>query len=265
MDIINTMLKKIIYAFINTFPQKTNNIKKITPFSSKETIALLVDYDLFSTRTTKKVGSSSYACGLASLDIVQKYCTDNNIDYIRLVTTDLKEKAQKKIEINSLNHIINLGTDISALMAAIDIIEEYENIIFINSSCAISDSEKIGLLNNFKKSHPFIVGFNGNSRISPRSPISLFNKNPHIITNFFKASTKEVIEILKTKRSIYKIISPKLFGCKFYSIRFFETLLSKHIIKNGGDLFLINNKKIIKYTQSPEDWPSTDSRISRFI
>lgn len=265
-----TILWKIFMSIINLIPPKIIDEKPKNTLVNKiekDILVILIDYDKFRDRDIKDLGKAKYKCGIKGLDFVSNYCKSKGQDYIRIETTDDFLRVCSDIQLNQSNVILNSGTDISVLMELKQFIGGYKKIVVINSSCSINDA------NNFeffiKKTEGiqqtnFVIGFNGNSRISPMLPIKL-KKYPHVITNYFATSRSILLDTLENNsgRFISRIFGIN-FNDKLFCIRYFETYISTLAIKRGGDILLLKENNELSYGRENNKWPIIDSRILRY-
>lgn len=266
---ISNFMEKLKFAIINLKKPSLSSIETLEvnadTVNSKKLIFILIDYDKFLHREIKSVKHAKYKCGRSSIECILNYAKSNCFDYIEICTTDDPLKADSSLKINGRNFIKNEGTDIAALKSVESIISEYDSVLVANSSCAFDDANKISLLAQYaleSRGNPYVAGYNANSRISPRLPFS-DGKYPHIITNLFATRSIELREILHSENSYRNLIIDESYCNKYFSIRYFETLLSSWVIHKGGSLVLIDSANII-FPLMDCAWPKTDTRIERF-
>lgn len=261
---------KIFMSIVNLIPPRIieNNLKEtVSKISVNDVLVILIDYDKFRNRDIKTLGKVQYRCGIQGLDFVAHYCKNKQQDYIRIETTDDKTRVCSEVLLNQNNVILNRGTDISVLLELKQFIKKYNKIIVINSSSSLRDTDNFDFFLKKTKGIQqtnFVLGFNGNSRISPMIP---FSKKiyPHIITNCFATSNLILLDGLEnnTGRILSRIFGVN-FNDKLFSIRYFETYISRLVIKRGGDIILFNDNVEISFGLEKDKWPRIDSRILRY-
>jgi hypothetical protein len=265
---IRNLCETILWAAYNSIAPKYVQYRRPVEFengSKPRILVLLIDYDKFSNRTTKVVNGMSYPCGRAGLDTILRFCEMHEVDFINVVTTDGSDGvAEYAGPANRTITVKNGGTDIAALVTLKTFIRNYSHVIVANSSLNSEDANRIGslysdLLNCLKYRH-FVIGCNGNSRISPRFPI--FGATcQHIITNFFACPSADLVDTVD-----YGVSHPaaSIFGGysnKFFAIRYFEILLSRNAIKNNGMLILLKEGSSTSFPGGATGWPKKDSRF----
>ena len=260
-------IEKLAWALFNVLPPSAVRYQKRESVFQKKgpsTLVVTIDYDKFQKRKNKTVGKTTYSCGKEGLEHVLAYCQAQKLDYIDVITTDDQgAPSSYDGEANRTICIRNGGSDIAALEAISATVSRYEFLIVVNSSASVIDAQNFHLvyremLNN--KSGHFVIGCNGNSRISPRLPISPA-VTPHIITNFFACRTSDVLQTLDHARelSLYSLV--KGFANKYFAIRYFEILLSRNAVFNGGTLIMLKDHDVKRYRQTNDVWPRVDSRL----
>ncbi|MBP5995705.1 MAG: oligosaccharide flippase family protein [Crocinitomicaceae bacterium] len=262
-------------SIVNLIPYKIKSYHETEMFiNSKEEdwdkpLVIMIDYDLFINRKEKKLGDLSYKCGIEGINYIHEFCLQNNLNFIRVETTDNVDLVQKNIKLNSLNYIKNCGTDISVLTQLTKFIEVNPRVIIVNSSCSEIDAFNfkffLETLNSINHQN-YVLGFNANSKTSPKLPI-LNRKYPHIITNYFSSSNTLILKTLKNDKSrILNKLFKVDFKDKLYCIRYFESYLSNLALnEENGDLYLISNLELLSYKKKPTLWPKKDSRILRIL
>ena len=272
-------MEKIKWAFFNAINnvfdfylgfEGTKQCCKTTK-NRKKIIFIFIDYDLFYNRNKKVLSRKcSYPCGRDGLEFVKNEMIKRGVDFIDIITTDSNEIIES-IKINSTVHIKNYGSDIGVLnnRLILDVIREYEDIFVINSSASSEELKLVNWCNLLKFSSKlenknYIIGFNGNSRISPQVPYMSGN-HPHVITNAFMCKTETLISQIKYMRSETNKFLNFGFKNKFFCIAFFEIGLSKSVLRNGGDLYIYNKDDyIISYVKNKKKWPVKDSRLIKY-
>ena len=264
---LHEMLKKVLWATLNTFPPKAIRYKKaLTACISDSTVlVILIDYDKFSDRTRKVVKSQSYHCGREGLKIIENYCVAVGIDCLNVITTDDPTSVSSSISDGNLRRLNNRGTDIAALADLSKLIENYTNVIVANSSLNVNEADLISRmhmeLENYSSGQHFVIGCNGNSRLSPRLPL-IGGRSPHVITNFFACPAADLISTLSVGGRSFLARFAGGYGNKYVAIRYFEILLSRNALRNRGDLVLLKNGRVRRYRDSQSDWPRKDSRFA---
>lgn len=264
---IKPLMQKLFWAVINT---KKPNIPHINLTANSEArkndlLFILIDYDKFANREFKQVGRIKYRCGRLSLNRIHEYCLKEKHDFIKVVTTDNHIDESIKPKVNGTFYVFNEGTDVSALRKIRDTINQYESVIVANSSSALIDTNNIERLTKIaiqKRGQLYIAGFNANSRISPRLPFSR-SKYPHIITNYFATGSRELLQVIASEEENKMFNRGYSFGNKYFSIRYFEVLLSALIVHNGGNLILLGENDLT-FPADRKFWPKEDSRLTRF-
>lgn len=261
------LLRKIIWAFINLVPIKPSSTLDTLKIPKHQLLVLTLEYDKFKDRSIKTLKYGvSYPCGQQTHEIIKEYCQKNLIPLCRIMTSDSIKESPTELLFDDIQWIPNLGTDIAALENLSGFLENYENIIIVNSSANFKQAhliEKIisQLLEN--KQNNVIIGPNANQRYSPTFPI-ISPICPHIISNFFACNTKILLTTIHhAQRSlIYRWLGG--YGNKYVAIRLFELLLSRHALAFHGDLILINENKVMSYKNNPKEWPKNDSRLFKY-
>lgn len=233
-------------------------------------LVLLIDYEGFKNRKEKALTSSiSYKCGREGLESLKNDLIKRNYDYLDLITVDDGNCLVPKL--NSTSYVENKGTDIALLDSVSYILKKYENVFVVNSSSSVDDVKKvnfelINLIIAKSKGNEFVIGFNGNSRISPRLPLTR-NVYPHIITNSFFCKSRTLLNQLdyankmKNEKNLLKFC----FSNKYFCISFFEIGLSLGVIQRGGRLYLLSEGSDgIGYIKDSDSWPREDSRLSKY-
>lgn len=257
---------KLAWAFFNRFPPKPAQYEKRGSPSSGDasTLVIAIDYDKFFHRKTKTVGATTYPCGRDGLDHVLSYCKNQDIDYLDVITTD--DESSRNFydgQTNLTVHIRNGGSDIAALEALSKVIRRYSFVMVINSSANVTDAHKIDVMHRELAKDPaghFVIGCNGNSRISPRLPLSPA-RTPHVITNFFAAPAQDVLSTLAHAQRLRLYASARGFANKYFAIRYFEILLSRNALSNEGVLVLLKDNDVVRYREPKDHWPKGDSRL----
>jgi hypothetical protein len=253
--------QKILWAFINL--KKVNSSCKINNYPGRKSklIAILIDYDEFKDRKFKNLKrGSKYPCGRDAIENVKLEIKKRNIDYVEMISSDNSNNLH--VELNKLNYVKNQGTDVAQIKLCNELIKKYKKVLVVNSSANSEDSKSVGLLIDASeivedKQVNYIIGFNGNSMISPRLPLSPAI-TPHVTTNFFICDVGSAISTLKFKP--HKLIShfSNGFASKSYAIRYFEILLSTLILKNNGNIYLLKGSAILDFKKNK--WPISDTR-----
>lgn len=257
---------KTLWAILNILKPKALVYKDtINKEESEKKIVVLIDYEKFINRTTKIIKNYSYACGRDGINQILSYCKNNSIPYIDIITTDSEiEIKTDSVILNDKNIINNYGTDIAALRFLIPILKKYNNVIVINSSLNVKDAHLIDAVlkevSAQNSGEHFVIGVNGNSRLSPTLPF-LGAHAPHIITNFFAAPSADIIETIESESSNKISKYSEGYSNKYFAIRYFEIKLSLNAIKNNGILILLKDGKKIIYNKDNKEWPSRDTRF----
>lgn len=264
---IKPLVGKIAWAVFNIFSPRSicYNTRKYIDIPPSSVLVIVIDYDRFSSRTTKTVGKTTYQCGREGLNYVVDYCRSENIDYIDIVTTDREDAASVyNGPVNKTVYIRNGGSDIAALQALSSLIGQYSFVLVVNSSANVNDAKKISLVHrqiSLRSVQHFVIGCNGNSRISPRLPLAPI-RTPHVITNLFACPALDLLETLNhaSELALYPFV--RGFASKYFAIRYFEIMLSRNATYNGGELVLLKGEceKII-YRGPTDEWPRKDSRL----
>lgn len=283
MKVLSDYIFKLMWAsfnFLNSY-FKFVNLSDISPFycvidesvicDSNKILVLLIDYEGFKNRTEKVLTSSiSYTCGREGLESLKDELIVRNYDYLDLITVDNGNCLEPRL--NCTCYVKNNGTDIALLDSVSDIIKKYENVFVVNSSSSVEDMKTVNfdLINSIiskSKGDEFVIGFNGNSKISPRLPLTR-NIYPHIITNSFVCKSKTLLRQLdyanekKKERNLLKFC----FSNKYFCISFFEIGLSVGVTQRGGGLYLLSEGADDKYgyLKYSDLWPREDSRLSKY-
>jgi hypothetical protein len=265
-DKVISYIKKLAWAFFNGLPPQPliyqRRPKGATTASS--TLVIMIDYDKFSARTLKTIGRTTYRCGREGLKYVLDYCQSIGLDYVDVITTD--GMAAPNVYTDQVNRTVilrNGGSDIAALESLSELITRYTSLIVVNSSVNVEDARNINIIHReidkCEAAH-FVIGCNGNSHISPRLPLSPA-RTPHVITNFFAAPAHDVLATLGHARKLGLYSRVQGFANKFFAIRYFEIMLSRNAVFNGGVLVLLKNGKVAYYRHRSDNWPQADSRL----
>lgn len=267
LENLKNLTGKLAWALFNTLPPKAIQYEKVPSLGEapRSTLVVMIDYDKFSERKTKALGRVTYPCGKEGLEHVLAECKSRNLEYINVITTD--DEHAPRIYGGCANQTIRIrngGSDIAALEAITAMIARYKFVIVINSSANVKDAKNFHLLHDelvrVNVEH-FVIGFNGNSRISPRLPLTPA-LTPHVTTNFFACPAAHVLETLQHARRIALYQLSNGFANKYFAIRYFETLLSLNAISNGGTLGLLRGDGCLYYHRSKDRWPRADSRLT---
>lgn len=282
MKVVSYYTLKLMWAMFNFLNSHLNFINLSDKYTfdavdesafcdSNKMLVILIDYEGFKNRTEKVLTSSiSYKCGREGLESLKDDLIIMGCDYLDLITVDRDNCIEPKL--NCTCYVENKGTDIALLDSVSNIIKKYENVFVVNSSSSVADMKKvnfdlINLIISKCKDDEFVIGFNGNSKISPRLPLTR-NVYPHIITNSFVCKSKTLLRQLdyankmKKGRSLLKFC----FSNKYFCISFFEIGLSVGVIQRGGGLYLLSegNDASPGYLRHSDSWPCKDSRLSKY-
>ena len=252
---------KIPWAFINLFKINPSINKNSLVADGKDLIAIIIDYDGYKNRKIKTLKwGKSYPCGRSGLENAKLELKKRKISYIEMISKD--NSGNIHVELNKLNYVKNQGTDVSQLKLCCELMRGYKKVLVVNSSANSEDCKQIGSLieaseNIELNQKNYIVGFNGNSMISPRFPFAPAI-TPHVTTNFFICDVDSLICTLNYKPNKLIRYFSNGFASKSYSIRYFEILLSATILKNNGSIYLLIGKRILDFKKST--WPISDTR-----
>lgn len=265
---IKEITLKILWAMFNLLPPRPifypkRDVRELS--CNGRTLVVLIDYDGFAGRLIKTVNSKSYDCGRPGLDHVVSYCRAANLDYVDVLTTDSSTVESVKIEVNQAYLLKNGGTDVAALFKLRDFILQYNNIVVVNSSLNSNDASLIREVHLEANSLPigshYVIGCNGNSRLSPRLPL-FSSRSPHVITNFFSCPSLDAVHTLEYAMSLNYAERLGGYSNKYFAIRYFEVLLSLNAIKNNGKIILLKDGVKKCFTSDGGWWPKRDSRFN---
>lgn len=268
MSKIPNIIEKLLWAIFNVVaPRHVRYVARTDSNHALKLLVITIEYDKFAERTIKVVNNMQYPCGRPGIDNIVRFCKERDVDYLSVITTDENYGVDTySDDVCRTVLLSNGGTDIAALYSLRFLIKKYTHVIVANSSHNSDDSRDIDSLFNEviinAKTPHFVIGFNGNSRMSPKLPIFAANCE-HIITNIFACPTGDLLHTLESGRSHRFYHALGGFSNKFFAIRYFEILLSRNSLLNGGKLILLKDGRRTLPVDGHARWPARDSRFYR--
>lgn len=266
MSKILNNIARLLWATFNTVaPRHVQYVPRPDANHALKILVITIEYDKFADRTIKVVNNRRYPCGRPGIDNIVKFCMERSVDYLNVITTDESYGVDTYSgDVNRTVMLSNGGTDIAALYSLRLLLKKYTHVIVANSSHNSDDSQDIDSLFNEvvfnAKTLHFVIGFNGNSRMSPKLPI-FGAKCEHVITNIFACPTEDLLHTLEYGKSHRFYAALGGFSNKFFAIRYFEILLSRNSLINGGELILLKDGRRTSSADVHARWPARDSRF----